>query len=305
MPLFQNPFSLQIPVKVGYLDALFFINENLCVVGDECVSTLHNHHDYEIRYVARGKCRQIIANEIFTADAGEIMLVRPQEYHFQKPCEGGEENLQYNVRFSVRADDRNPQTDRAYKALLSFLDSSRRFHDESGTLRTLFELLTDEISKKSVGYMDNICSLCSMLLTRLIRFSEDDMKKLYPADELKYHGYERSRIDAFLFNRYQGDIKIGDLAAELNISERQVNNVMHKMFGMSFTEKVNELRLQKAAIQLTHTNDPISKISTDCGYKSQNYFLLRFKEKYGKTPTRYRAEKRPKDALSTSCPVFW
>jgi iron complex transport system substrate-binding protein len=136
-----------------------------------------------------------------------------------------------------------------------------------------------------------------MLLTRLIRFSEDDMRKLYPADELKYHGYERSRIDTFLFSRYQGDIKIGDLAAELNISERQVNNVMHKMFGMSFTEKVNELRLQKAAIQLTHTNDPISKISTDCGYKSQNYFLLRFKEKYGKTPTRFRAEKRPEDAL--------
>jgi iron complex transport system substrate-binding protein len=69
------------------------------------------------------------------------------------------------------------------------------------------------------------------------------------------------------------------------------------MFGMSFTEKVNELRLQKAVIQLTHTNDPISKISTDCGYKSQNYFLLRFKEKYGKTPTRFRAEKRPEDTL--------
>ena len=78
----------------------------------------------------------------------------------------------------------------------------------------------------------------------------------------------------------------------MNVSERQVNNVMHKMFGMSFTEKVNELRLQKAAIQLTYTNDPISKISTDCGYKSQNYFLLRFKEKYGVAPMRYRLEIR-------------
>ena len=45
MAIFDNPFSLEFTVHVGYLDIIVFINENLYVTSNECNSVPHNHHD--------------------------------------------------------------------------------------------------------------------------------------------------------------------------------------------------------------------------------------------------------------------
>ncbi|MBQ7346360.1 MAG: helix-turn-helix domain-containing protein [Clostridia bacterium] len=301
MPLFENPFSLQIPVQSGYLNTTFFINQNLYVVSTECQSTPHNHHDFELRYIATGDCNQLIANEVYSACAGDLLIVHPHEYHCQTQDHVKKASTQYNLRFSPELPcTKNPAVLNAYKSFMDYISAIRQIHDDSGVLNSYFHLLTNEIYQKRPGYIGSIKALCSLILTELIRFADADMQKLYPADELEYHGYGRAKIDSFFRSRYLTDIKIQDLADDMRVSTRQVNYIMHKMFGMSFTQKINEMRLQQAALQLAYTDNPIAQICKSCGFQNQNYFSICFRKSYSMSPSEYRVYTRKNLGLKTN-----
>ncbi|MBE6535286.1 MAG: AraC family transcriptional regulator [Ruminococcaceae bacterium] len=280
--------SLQIPVKVGRLCAIFCTDCAPRVVNDQCASNLHDHHDYELRYVAKGTCHQMIAGKKHMAQKGDIIIVHPREYHLQElPCGEAE---QYTVRFSVAPATSERADQKAFDIATEFLNSARILHDENCELLPLFQALARELENRSFGFVSNIRSACAMLMTCLLRLSHNDMSKIYPAEELKYHDFERRTIDAFLFeSAYRGGGKTSELAKQMCVSERQINNIMHKRFGMSFVAKINEIRLEQAAVLLLHTDRPIEQILGECGFKNYNYFSKCFKNRFGTTPTKYRA----------------
>lgn len=106
MALFQNPFSLEVPVQVGILNLTFFINENLFVSNAEVASIPHNHHDFEMRYVTAGTCRQFVDSRQYLATRGDLLLVHPFEYHCQSLMSDTAHSEQYNLRFSPGASRR-------------------------------------------------------------------------------------------------------------------------------------------------------------------------------------------------------
>ncbi|MBQ8213788.1 MAG: helix-turn-helix domain-containing protein [Clostridia bacterium] len=296
MALFDKPFSLEIPVQIGYLRTVFFINQNLFVTSEECISIPHNHHDYELRYIATGKCKQIISNRTYDAEVGDLLIVYPFEYHCQRKDQICETSSQYNLRFTVEIpnDNASPAEIRAYQAIIKALSETRRVHDKKQILLLYFKQLTEEINSKNVGYVSNMQSLCSLILSEVTRLSEKEIKSLYPPEELKFRGYGRSAIDSFFTHKYLTNVKVGDLAEDMKISRRQVNRIMNKMFGMSFTQKLTEMRLQQAKLQLTFTEKPITEICHDCGFQNYSYFSTCFKENCGMPPSEYRARTQKK-----------
>ena len=290
MALFQNPFSLEIPVKIGVLDVVFFINENLFVTNAECISYPHNHHDYEMRYVASGTCNQEIENKVYTVSAGELLLVSPFEYHCQTQNSEKSPSSQYNLRFYVEAPlPENTLRQRAYIGIVNLLNNTRQLYDKESVLLPYFQKLSDEIYNKEVGYVGNLQSLCCLILTELIRLSQHNVAYVFPAVELKYRGYERTTIDEFFRRQYLTDVKIQELANDMKVSVRQVNRIIHRMFGMSFTQKLTEMRLWAAAHQMINTKKPISQISAECGFKNYNTFFVSFQKKYNMSPTKFQA----------------
>lgn len=286
MPLFDNPFSMEIPIRIGRLNTVFFINNNLCVNNSECTSTPHCHHDFEIRYVERGTCNQIINKESYPVDAGNLLLIHPLEYHHQN---SNNDSTQYNFRFSVTppsAGDRSRR--RAYDACLAILTGERYLSDTSGLLRLYLEQLTQEIYRKKDGYNENVRAICVLIFVAFLRMTNKPLGLLFPPEDFRYRGLNRTKIDEFFRQRYLTDIRIRDLAEAMNISERQVNRHMHKMFGMSFTQKLNDMRLENAANLLISDNRPIPHVAMQCGFKSNKYFYQCFKEKFGVSPQKYR-----------------
>ena len=294
MSLFENPFSLEIPVRVGHLNAVFFINENLFVNSTECISAPHNHHDFEMRYIASGTCNQLIDQRVYTASASDLLLVHPLEYHCQTQDQINMGSSQYNLRFTLEPPSSDaPQTTlHAYRTAQQLLRELRWVHDRDGKLLICFRLLTNEIYERSSGFVSNIQGVCSCILTYVLRFSEGKTDGIFPAEELSFHGYGRSKIDEFFRHKYLTDVKIQDLANDMKVTPRQVNRVMHKMFGMSFTKKLTEMRLREVALQLTYTERSVMEISTDCGFHNYNYFFSCFRREFGVTPSQYRVQKR-------------
>ncbi len=290
MPLFNNPFSIEIPLKIGRLNTVFFINNNLFVNNQECTSVPHCHHDYEIRYLSSGECNQIINRKSYPLKAGELLLIHPQEYHHQN---SNNDSTQFNIRFSLTPpNDSDSNRQKAYEYCNSLLLETRRMKDENGLLHLYLERFTQEIYHKDEGYGETLYALCVMIFIEFLRLTNKPLIPIFPPNDYYYRGINRTKIDEFFREKYLKKVKISDLAEDMCISERQVNRYMHKMFGLSFTRKLLDMRLEKAASLLTESELPIQDIIQNCGFQSSKYFYQSFKTKFNVSPTQYREENK-------------
>ncbi len=83
------------------------------------------------------------------------------------------------------------------------------------------------------------------------------------------------------------DFSAQKLAAEAGLSERYVNELLYEA-GASFTTRLNELRMRKAADLLARKEGRISDIAFECGFNDLSYFNRCFRRRFGLTPTAAR-----------------
>ena len=72
------------------------------------------------------------------------------------------------------------------------------------------------------------------------------------------------------------------------------------MIGESLKEHVRRLRLERAAIQLKLSRQPVTQIAFNAGYEAHEAFTRAFKAAYGIAPTHFRSQKSPLVALAAS-----
>jgi AraC-like DNA-binding protein len=80
------------------------------------------------------------------------------------------------------------------------------------------------------------------------------------------------------------------LAAKLGLTQRYVQDLLHET-GRTFSERVMELRLQKARGMLSnphHDRLKISDIAYACGFNEVSYFNRCFRRRFGSTPGEFR-----------------
>jgi AraC-like DNA-binding protein len=96
---------------------------------------------------------------------------------------------------------------------------------------------------------------------------------------------------AILEKRFaEPDFSAHKLAAAAGLSERYVNELLYEA-GASFTMRLTELRLRKAADLLTRVGGGggrISDIAFDCGFNDLSYFNRCFRRRFGLTPSAAR-----------------
>lgn len=84
------------------------------------------------------------------------------------------------------------------------------------------------------------------------------------------------------------DFSAQKLAFEAGLSERYVNELLYEA-GASFSMRLNELRLHKAADLLSrHGERRISDVAFECGFNDLSYFNRCFRRRFGLTPTAAR-----------------
>jgi AraC-like DNA-binding protein len=84
------------------------------------------------------------------------------------------------------------------------------------------------------------------------------------------------------------DFSAHKLAFEAGLSERYVNELLYEA-GASFSVRLNELRLRKAADLLSRDGERrISDVAFECGFNDLSYFNRCFRRRFGLTPTAAR-----------------
>ena len=85
-----------------------------------------------------------------------------------------------------------------------------------------------------------------------------------------------------------------NVALRLGLAPHYVQNLLSET-GASFTERVLELRLQKARAMLSdprHDRLKISEIAYTCGFNEVSYFNRCFRRRFGASPTQFRGDGR-------------
>lgn len=94
---------------------------------------------------------------------------------------------------------------------------------------------------------------------------------------------------AFVQNHYHEDVGIGDIAASAVLSVSECLRCFHNTIGTTPMQYVRQYRLARAAALLIVSDGKISDIALQCGFQEMSYFAKTFKQKYGCTPSQYRA----------------
>lgn len=81
---------------------------------------------------------------------------------------------------------------------------------------------------------------------------------------------------------------IEQLAEEFGISSRSIRKYFETALGMSCTEYITMLRMEKAKEMLWNTRKNITDIAVDVGYSSSQYFSNVFSAYTGMSPGKFR-----------------
>ncbi len=105
------------------------------------------------------------------------------------------------------------------------------------------------------------------------------------SDTLRY-----GRIEQFFGEHFSKPITEKDLAAALKLSTRQISRILRSIYGMSFREKLTDIRMVNAAKLLVTTELSIKQVASKVGYESVAGFYLAFRKHYGVSGSEYRAQ---------------
>jgi len=103
---------------------------------------------------------------------------------------------------------------------------------------------------------------------------------------------ERAMTERELFKN--PNLKLNDLAKEINVSAHQLSQILNDHVGKNFTLFVNEYRINEACKMLSSDNNlTVDAIGEEVGFNSKSTFFAAFKKIKELTPSTYRQSVTP------------
>jgi AraC-like DNA-binding protein len=162
---------------------------------------------------------------------------------------------------------------------------SEVLHDVPSLYRELFlqmQTHTDVASIKGFLY-----TLCALFYRELDQTAEDTF-----AGSLKL----LSHIFVFIEKNVDKPCTLHDLSEELRYNESYLSRIFYKHTGISYSDYVRNIKIDRACYLLRNTDENIFSIAQKCGYTAHSSFNRSFKQIKGITPHEYRVESLPKTA---------
>lgn len=99
-----------------------------------------------------------------------------------------------------------------------------------------------------------------------------------------------SRIRNFLEQNYSQPLSLQDLSQRLDVDRFSLCRIYKKERGTTIMNDLLRIRLAKAKRFLKYGNESVTEISAMCGFENPCYFIKRFREQVGCTPSQYRCK---------------
>ncbi len=97
-----------------------------------------------------------------------------------------------------------------------------------------------------------------------------------------------SSIEKDIAEHYAENISLRNLGEKYYMNSSYLGQVFRKKYNVSFKDYLTNIRINEAAKQLIMTDKKINQIAEEVGYMDCDYFIRKFIEIKGCTPSKYR-----------------
>lgn len=264
---------------------------------------LHTQLHMELIYVAEGSISVKVGVSNYILHAGEFTIINPFELHalyaadepnrvcileinrdFYDPCE--EENI-FVSAYSLYKD----ASGKDFVQIKNLLNKIFALHllSRSGENPDVLHL--------PAGVAENDVQYEKILLRSLINYFELHFTHEYfllsddKENSLRDRAQQANRLKSILLYFYENfpqKIQLQDVADVTFINRYYISHLVKSGVGLTFSELLQHIRVEKSEIYLLGTQMPVSQIVYELGFSSYRYFSVHFKRLFDMTPAAYR-----------------
>lgn len=254
----------------------------------------HSHTFFEINYMLRGSCDEIVDGEKIHLETGDVLLMDIGSRHSIGYL--GTNDLLINLLFrdqdinlAVLNDLRSSQS-----VLYEFL-LNRKLGSSNGQIRhllfshqtvhevqTTLDQIIDEYYLQRPFADAVISGYLSILIAQLVRNYQVKVKKQVSKTQQLVLSILRD-ID----NDYR-TVSLEKLAIKYNYNRNYLSNIFKRETGTTFSETLTKQRMLNAHILLTSTALPVSEIMKQVGISNKAFFYQKYAVYYQTTPGQQR-----------------
>lgn len=259
------------------------LHENLSV--QEFTWDYHYHPEYEIVCVLGATGRRHVGNHLSYYESGDLVLIGPNLPHagFGYGAVGHYEQvvLQFLDNFLGDSFFNSPEVS-GVREMFERSKQGLAFHGE--TKRIVSERL------KKLSQFSHFEKLIELLeLFHILAGSEEytllnDTGKRYDFNQKDQ--FRLSKVYQFVEQNYQKAIEIQDVASVASLTVPAFCNYFKKVTNQTFTDFVNEYRINKATNMLTQ-GETVADACFKSGFNNVSYFGRVFRNMKGRSPSEF------------------
>lgn len=275
-----------------HTDFLFPYNVYPCTIPDDFPSVpLHWQDTMEIIYIKKGRGTAQADLSVFEVQAGDIILAPPGHLHGLRHLHGF--RMEYeNIIFDMTFLGSGVIDLCSQKYLIPLLRNELHL-----PLRiTPADACYDKIS----ACLDNADMLCGLRPVGYELEVKADMMKLFsillqmaaPAEQEHPLPANIDRLKSilhFIEENYQRPLTVEEAADVCGYSASHFMRWFRQVTGTSFIRYLNRFRLEKAFLELKHTDKTVLEISQETGFDNLSNFNRLFKKQFLMTPRELRS----------------
>ena len=252
----------------------------------------HTHDFSELIIISGGGGRHWIDGETYPVSAGDIFLIQGNSEHYFLERHKLE---MFNIMFDDSYIKEHLESLRhlaGFNAFFFFEPTYRKRHrfgshlhvptDAMRPLMSILQAMADELRRERPG------SDLMMLAKALEIFVFISREYARDGNPMARSLCRLGEVISALENHYRSEWTIAKISRIAAMAPSTLLPVFKRVTGYSPIEYLLQLRLAKAAERLLKTDDQISEIALDCGFRDSNYFSRQFRKRYGVSPRAFR-----------------
>lgn len=280
--------NIHVKLRIGTLLFVVALDNNF--VPSRIVSGpgKHSHYAYEVQFFESGSGTLFIDRREIPITPRSVHVIGPNMYH---SFTSNPDDLltRFYIQFTFsdtggREDDFPPSEIRHIRQTLTAATYCRC--TDAAPLLHLVEAVKAELAAPSLGYYARIQSLFTLMIIHIVRSIRPNVDDYGLPDNVQDE--LRTQVIELYFHSYRKPLTIKELAAQLHLSTKQTNRILHKYYAASFKQKLLDLRIEVAKHLLQTSDLTIQQIAEHVGYTTERYLCKMFSQRTGLTPTQFR-----------------
>lgn len=257
----------------------------------------HSHEFHEFFLCREGDGCQFAEERVFDVRAGDIYLFPQGQAHCA--C-GGKDREQRGIVVNF-SDDMVVAHSRVEAPVRRALDvisdmaggGTNKLPLDGKASGEVFAVVEEMLAEQAVykpGYQAMCRALLHKMLLVIARVSQVAGRLPAVSSDVR-HRDQVLRVMRYIRGNYMEELNVAAAARVAGMSRSNFHAVFKKETGKTFTEAVNERRVEIAGRMLRETNMRVLDICMNCGFQSASRFHNLFRIRTGTTPLKYRKAK--------------